>query len=124
MGKEFEDAEIGVSESQPKSEEILELTDFVLWYGEKCLEMKQLEKRFLKAQKQLIGTQASLTSLKQSQADLEALSKEKKAAVEYGKSLEDKIHKVALERDGANKEVAELKKEIIQLKRKLKRKTG
>lgn len=124
MGKEFEDAEIGVSESQPKSEEILELTDFVLWYGEKCLEMKQLEKRFIKVQKQMVGTQASLTSLKQSQVDFENLSKEKEAAVKYNLSLEDDIHKVALERDGANKQVAELKKEITELKRKPKKKAG
>lgn len=135
MDEKFEDAEVDVSNNQPKSEEILEIADFIYWYGEKCLEMKQLEKRFINTQKQLIGTQASLTSLKQSQVDfetlskekeavVEALEKEKKAAVEYGKSLEDKIHKVALERDGAHKQASELKMEILRLKRKSKKKAG
>ena len=113
--------------------------DLVLWIGEKVVENK-FQARILNLQKkkiieiegQLLKFQSQKASVDQIVSDSQTRIKDLEAQLlklqttkqEYAVSLENKMHEVALERDGFKKEVEELKQEndglmnIVQKRKK------
>jgi len=146
----FQEAEI--TDTDKRQDEILQVTtdDLVLWLGEKLVETKHQvrilnlqKKKIVEIEGQLLKFQSQKASIEQSAnevriqhektisdsqiriRDLEAqLLKLQTTKQEYAVSLENKVHEVALERDGLKKEVEELKQEneglmnIVQKRKK------
>ena len=134
----FQDAE--VTDTNKKQDGISFTTDdLVLLIGEKVVENKfqtrilelqkkkiiDLEGQLLKFQSQKISLDQSVNDLQVHITDLETqISKLQSSRQEYAISLENKVHEVAIERDGLKKEIEELKQKnessvnIIQKRKK------